>query len=153
MKKHEYLFPASPHVRFKKDVDKFQKPHARDIGKRLRRIRDLAGINELRIHDLCHNLQDDRAPLRRVWKVKHFSPEFKKQTTELIAGKLLEELEGTNWGRGAENEKTVENDGSETTDSKEINGGADGLEPAIPNVTGQNSVFQIWLNYKQNNGL
>jgi len=29
-------------------------------------------------------------------------------------------------GYRGENEKTVENDGSETTDKKEINGGADG---------------------------
>jgi hypothetical protein len=57
---------------------------------------------------------------------KHFSPEFKRQTTELIAGKLFEELEGTNWGTGRENEKAAPTDGSETTDNKEINGGADG---------------------------
>ena len=137
---HEYLFPARPNVRFK-DVEKFQKLHAWDIGKRFRRIRDLAGISDLRIHDLRHfattmlfmeGVAD--AIIRKMTghrsdeleRYKHFSPEFKKQTTELIAGKLLEELEGTNWGTGAENEESRQNDGLETTDSKGINGGADG---------------------------
>lgn len=50
---HEYLFPARPNPRFKV-VDKFRKPHAWDISKRFRRIRDLAGITDLRIHDLRH---------------------------------------------------------------------------------------------------
>ncbi len=35
-------------------MEQFQKPHAWDIGKRFRRIRDLAGIKDLRIHDLRH---------------------------------------------------------------------------------------------------
>jgi integrase len=137
---HEYLFPARPNVRFK-DVEKFQKPHAWDIGKRFRRIRDLAGIKDLRIHDLRHfattmlfmeGVAD--AIIRKMTghrsdeleRYKHFSPEFKQQTTELIAGKLLEELEGTNWGTGDQNEESRQNDGSESADSKEINGGADG---------------------------
>ncbi len=48
------------------------------------------------------------------------------QTTGLIAGKQAEELEGTNWDTGKENEKVAQKDDSETTDNKEINGGADG---------------------------
>ena len=51
--KHEYLFPARANVRYR-NVAEFQKPHAWDIGKRFRRIRDLAGITDLRIHDLRH---------------------------------------------------------------------------------------------------
>jgi len=51
--KHDYLFPARPNVKHR-NVDDFQKPHAWDIGKRFRRIRDLAGIKDLRIHDLRH---------------------------------------------------------------------------------------------------
>jgi integrase len=51
--KNEYLFPAKPNVKYR-DASKFQKPHAWDIGKRFRRIRDLAGIKDLRIHDLRH---------------------------------------------------------------------------------------------------
>jgi hypothetical protein len=59
-------------------------------------------------------------------RYKHFSPEFKQQTTELIAGKLLEELEGTNWGTSTENEESRQNDGLENPDNKGVNGGADG---------------------------
>lgn len=40
---HEYLFPARPNIRYR-NVSEFQKPHAWDIGKRFRRIRDLAGF-------------------------------------------------------------------------------------------------------------
>ena len=36
------------------------------------------------------------------------------------------EFEDTNWGTGAENEESRQDDGSESTDSKGINGGADG---------------------------
>ena len=138
--KHEYLFPARPNVKFR-NVEKFQKPHAWDIGKRFRRIRDLAGIKDLRIHDLRHfattmlfieGVSD--AIIRKMIghrseeleRYKHLSPEFSKQTTELIAGKLLEELEGTNWDTSPENEKAAPENDSETADSKEINGGADG---------------------------
>jgi integrase len=137
---HEYLFPARPNVRFR-DASKFQKPHAWDIGKRFRRIRDLAGIEDLRIHDLRHfattmlfmeGVAD--AIIRKMTghrsdeleRYKHFSPEFKKQTTELIAGKLLEELEGTNWGTEGKNEESSSGDASETADNKDVNGGADG---------------------------
>ena len=63
-------------------------------------------------------------------RYKHLSPEFSKQTTELIAGKLVEELEntasGTFWSQSPENEKAANEAASETTDNKEINGGADG---------------------------
>jgi integrase len=142
--KHEYLFPARPNVRFR-DASKFQKPHAWDIGKRFRRIRDLAGIKDLRIHDLRHfattmlfieGVSD--AIIRKMTghrsdeleRYKHLSPEFSKQTTELIAGKLVEELEnsesGTFWSHSSENEKVVTTDDSETTDNKDVNGGADG---------------------------
>ncbi len=51
--KHEFLFPAKPNVRFN-DVEKFSKPHAWDFSKRFRRICDLAGVHDLRIHDLRH---------------------------------------------------------------------------------------------------
>lgn len=105
---HEYLFPARPNVKHR-NTEAFQKPHAWDIGKRFRRIRDLAGIKDLRIHDLRHfattmlfieGVSD--AIIRKMTghrseeleRYKHLSPEFSKQTTELIAGKLINELEG-----------------------------------------------------------
>jgi len=138
--RREYLFPSRPNARFK-EVEKFQNPHAWDIGKRFRRIRDLAGIKDLRIHDLrhfatttlfmegvadaiIHKMTGHRAD--ELERYKHFSPEFKKQTTELIAGKLLEEIEGTNWGTRAENEKAAQTDDPKTADNKDVNGGADG---------------------------
>ena len=60
-------------------------------------------------------------------RYEHFSPEFKKQTTGLIAGKLMEQVKGTNWNTGGENEKSSSETIPETADSKDINGGADGV--------------------------
>ncbi len=99
---HEYLFPAKPNVRFK-DVEKFSKPHAWDLGKRFRRICTLAKVRDLRIHDLRHfattmlfieGVAD--AIIRKMTghrseeleRYKHLSPAFKQQTVELIAGQL-----------------------------------------------------------------
>jgi integrase len=100
--KHDYLFPAKPNVRFK-DVEKFSKPHAWDLGKRFKRICTLAGVHDLRIHDLRHfattmlfieGVAD--AIIRKMTghrseeleRYKHLSPAFKQQTVELIAGQL-----------------------------------------------------------------
>jgi len=137
---HEYLFPARPNVKYR-SVAEFQKPHAWDIGKRFRRIRDLAGITDLRIHDLRHfattmlfieGVSD--AIIRKMTghrsdeleRYKHLSLEFSRQTTELIAGKLVEELEGTNWGTGGENEESRQADGSPTSVNERFSGGTDG---------------------------
>lgn len=138
------MFPARPNVRFR-DASKFQKPHAWDIGKRFRRIRGLAGITDLRIHDLRH-FATTMPFIEGVWdaiirkmtghrsdelgRYKHLSPSFSQQTTEsMIAGKLVDELEGkgTFLGTLPENEKVAQTDDSQTADSKEINGGADGV--------------------------
>ncbi len=142
--KHEYLFPARPNVKYRNAAE-FKKPHAWDIGKRFRRIRDLAGITDLRIHDLRHfattmlfieGVSD--AIIRKMTghrsdeleRYKHLSPEFSRQTTELIAGKLVEELEnndsGTFWSQSPESEKGDSNESPENTDNKEVNGGTDG---------------------------
>ena len=140
--KHEYLFPARPNVKYR-NVEDFQKPHAWDIGKRFRRIRDLAGIKDLRIHDLRHfattmlfieGVSD--AIIRKMTghrsneleRYKHLSPAFSQATTELIAGKLMDELEGlaTKTATTPENDETADDGGLQTTDNKGINGGADG---------------------------
>jgi integrase len=101
---HEYLFPAKPNPRFKGD---FKKPHAWDLGKRFRRVCKNAGITDLRIHDLRHfattmlfieGVAD--AIIRKMTghrseeleRYKHFSPTFKAQTVELIAGQLTHHL-------------------------------------------------------------
>lgn len=135
-------FPARPNVKYR-NVEAFQKPHAWDIGKRFRRIRDLAGIKDLRIHDLRHfattmlfieGVSD--VIIRKMTghrsdepeRYKHMSPSFSQQTTELIAGKLADELEGlcTFSSPTSENEKAADEGDSENTDNKGINGGANG---------------------------
>jgi len=104
--KHEYLFPARPNVRFR-EVEKFSRPHAWDLGKRFRRICTKAKISDLRIHDLRHfattmlfieGVAD--AIIRKMTghrseeleRYKHLSPAFKQQTVELIAGQLSRRL-------------------------------------------------------------
>jgi integrase len=105
--KAEYLFPAKPNVRFKGN---FKKPYAWDLGKRFRRICRLAGIKDLRIHDLRHFatkvLFMEEVPdamiskmtghrSRELRKYQHLSPVFKRQTVEKIAQKLTGTSTGT----------------------------------------------------------
>lgn len=45
-------------------------------------------------------------------RYNHFSREFKKQPTELIAGKQIEEFEGIIWGTSDVNDKSRHNDDS-----------------------------------------
>jgi hypothetical protein len=46
-------------------------------------------------------------------RYKHLSPEFSRQTTELIAGKLMDELDsgdfGTFWATSSENDESRPN--------------------------------------------
>jgi hypothetical protein len=76
-------------------------------------------------------------------RYKHLSPEFSKQTTELIAGKLVEELEntssGTFWSQSPENEKAAQRTARKTLIIKRLMAEPTGLEPATSNVTGWRS--------------
>jgi integrase len=137
--KHEYLFPAKPNVRFK-DVEKFSKPHAWDLGKRFRRICDLAEVHDLRIHDLRHfattmlfieGVAD--AIIRKMTghrseeleRYKHLSPAFKQQTVELIAGQLNPYL-STFQSPAPKNTNTRHKGRVQVPRFTGLNGGADG---------------------------
>jgi integrase len=104
--KSEYLFPAKPNVRFK-DAEKFSKPYAWDLGKRFRRICDLAEVKDLRIHDLRHfattllfmeGVPD--AIIRKMTghtsqameRYKHLDSSFATQSVEKIGGRISEKL-------------------------------------------------------------
>ena len=118
----------------------------------------MADIKDLRIHDLRHfatamlfieGVSD--AIIRKMTghrseeleRHKHLSPGFSRQTTELIAGKLIDELNnsdsGTFWSQSPENEKAVLSDSSETLIIKMLMAEPTGLEPATSNVTGWRS--------------
>jgi integrase len=137
--KHEYLFPAKPNARFK-DVANFKKPHAWDLGFRFRRACTLAGINNLRIHDLRHfattMLFIEGVPDAIIRKMtghrseeleryKHLSPSFKQQSTELIAGQLGMAL-ATKMATGPENTNARQQVTGESVPSIVDSGGADG---------------------------
>ena len=136
---HEYLFPAKPNAKYK-DVEKFAKPHAWDLGKRFRRVCKLAKITDLRIHDLRHfattmlfieGVAD--AIIRKMTghrseeleRYKHFSPTFKQQTVELIAGQLTRSL-ATPIEEDAENTKDHSEEWSHVLHLPQDSGGADG---------------------------
>lgn len=136
---HEYLFPAKPNVRFK-NVEEFSRPHAWDLGKRFRRICDLAGVKDLRIHDLRHfattmlfieGVAD--AVIRKLTghrseeleRYKHFSPAFKQQTVELIAGQLQTSV-ATFLATPAKSTKATPKGGFQAPVNRMVNGGADG---------------------------
>jgi hypothetical protein len=116
-------------------------PTAWDIGKRFRRIRDLAGINDLRSHDLRHfaatmlfiegvadnvirKMTGHRS--EELERYKHFSPEFQQQTTELIASKLEDRFDVPNLSHQDNNENSTPEINFGSADSTDVNGGADG---------------------------
>jgi integrase len=136
---HEYLFPAKPNVRFK-DVEKFSRPHAWDLGKRFRRICKLAKVRDLRIHDLRHfattmlfieGVAD--AVIRKMTghrseeleRYKHLSPSFKQQTVELIAGQLQNSV-ATFLATPAKNTNTRHKGRVQVSRFTGFSGGADG---------------------------
>ncbi len=136
---HEYLFPAKPNVRFR-DAEKFSKQHAWDLGKRFRRICGLAGVHDLRIHDLRHfattmlfieGVAD--AIIRKMTghrsdeleRYKHLSPAFKQQTVELIAGQLSRHV-STFLSPEPKNTNGLPEGRPKVLRSPQISGGADG---------------------------
>jgi len=136
-KTSEYLFPAKPNVRFKGN---FSKPYAWDLGKRFRRICDLAGVTDLRIHDLRHFATTAlfmggvaEAIIRKLTghtseameRYKHLSESFKQQSVELIAGQL-EEGVGTFLGTPPKSKKASPKGRPQTPAVPGFNGGADG---------------------------
>lgn len=108
-------------------------------------------VTEAIIHKMTRHRSEE------LERYKHFSPKFKQQTTELIAGKLIEELEGrkksTKMDTVAENKKSTKTKVPKTLTIKILMTEKKGLEPATSNVTGQNSVSQISLKYRQNRHL
>ena len=82
----------------------------------------IEGVSDAIIRKMTGHRSDE------LERYKHLSPDFKQQTTELIAGKLVEELEGmaTKMATSPENEKSSSETNSETADFIDINGGADG---------------------------
>lgn len=136
---HEYLFPAKPNVRFK-DVEKFSRPHAWDLGKRFRRVCTKAKVTNLRIHDLRHfattmlfieGVAD--AIIRKMTghrseemeRYKHLSPTFKQQTVELIAGQLSRQL-STNLSPTPKNTSSRPKGRLQVPPFIDVSGGADG---------------------------
>ena len=137
--KDEYLFPARPNSRFK-DKTRFKKPHAWDIGHRFRTLCKLAGITDLRVHDLRHfattmlfmgGVSD--AIIRKLTghrseeleRYKHFSPTFRQETVDLIADELSE-APGTNLGTSHQKEKGRSDEQPLPPDFSGLTGGADG---------------------------
>lgn len=82
----------------------------------------IEGVSDAIIRKMTGHRSDE------LERYKHLSPEFTRQTTELIAGKLVEELEGmgTKMATSPEMQESRQNDGSESADNKEISGGTDG---------------------------
>ncbi len=136
---HEYLFLARPNVKHN-DVENFSKPYAWDLGKRFRRMCKLAGVSDLRIHDLRHfattmlfieGVAD--AIIRKMTghrsdeleRYKHFSPAFKQQTVELIAGQLTRSL-GTKLSPSPENTNSLPEGKLQVLRLPQDSGGADG---------------------------
>ncbi|MDT5155946.1 MAG: hypothetical protein QOH51_303 [Acidobacteriota bacterium] len=135
----EYLFPAKPNVRFK-DVTKFSKPYAWDLGKRFRRICDLAGVTDLRIHDLRHFattlLFMDGVPDAIIRKMtghtsqameryKHLDASFTNQSVERIGGRISAEI-ATFSATVTKSKKASPKGRSQTPAVPGFSGGADG---------------------------
>jgi integrase len=103
------VFPARPNPRFTK-VSEFKKPHRWDMGRRFKRACKEVGIPDLRIHDLRHMvatvLMEQGIPegvirkltghrSRELERYQHLSEALKKQTVDVMAGKLFGTPTGT----------------------------------------------------------
>ena len=141
--KSEYLFPAKPNVRFP-DPTKFSKPYAWDLGKRFRRICDLAEIKDLRIHDLRHFattlLFMEGVPDTIIRKMtghtsaaleryKHLDASFATQSVEKIGGRISEKLatfSATKVKKTSKSKKATSKGSPQAPVNSLVSGGADG---------------------------
>jgi hypothetical protein len=82
----------------------------------------IEGVSDAIIRKMTGHRSDE------LERYKHLSPTFSQQTTELIAGKLADELEGLGTFRGTsdENEKAANTGGLENPDNTGFSNGADG---------------------------
>ena len=141
--KSEYLFPAKPNVKHK-DATKFSKPYAWDLGKRFRRICDLAEVNDLRIHDLRHfaatllfmeGVPD--AIIRKMTghtsqaleRYKHLDSSFATESVGRIGERISQKLStfsGTTPEKTSKSKKAALSDGFQVPVNRLVSGGADG---------------------------
>ena len=72
-------------------------------------------------------------------RYKHFSPSFKQQRVELIAGQLTDELRGTKRGTSTKTQKAAQKSSLKCLRYRQLVAEPTGLEPATSDVTGRRS--------------
>ncbi len=123
------------------------------MGKRFRRICKLAGIEDLRIHDLRHFattvlfMRGIPDPIiskmtghksRELKRYQHLSPLFKQQTVDLIAEELGNSTD-TPTDTSPKKMRPPKNGGRNSLLYQDLVAEPTGLEPATSDVTGRRS--------------